>query len=442
MNRAGLAFSLLLVLLVGAALAPASGASAGASPAVGGHYAPQVGDKFVFSEYILLDNGAGNYSGYAEYSNFTGSEQITSTLPNGTEGVYYQNTGTETDNQGDVAPAWANGNFTFSANTYQYVQGTDDQVGYSNPSVWFYMNNSLSVGATFEALNTPMTVESTNYAFPLPGSLGGYVSTIFAEGQGTYSNTPYGDFTATYTWMMYFDPATGYIVGYTYAEQDVDPSGNAFSYIDSLWVTSTSYGLTAASAPATDLVSFSLGCGSCAAIFGGGNYTNGQSVSVLPDATYLLAWYPGSSQTFNSWSATGGTLGSTTASVTTIQLGTSAVSITSSSTPVATPFPWGTVIALLVVLIVIILIIWLIVRSRHRHPRASGMNRHSQGGNVPYAQTTPMYGAPAPLNMTPGDQPAVQQIVIKETVKVPCAYCGTLIDSTATVCPKCGAPRS
>jgi RNA polymerase subunit RPABC4/transcription elongation factor Spt4 len=27
-------------------------------------------------------------------------------------------------------------------------------------------------------------------------------------------------------------------------------------------------------------------------------------------------------------------------------------------------------------------------------------------------------------------------------VKVPCRYCGTLMDSTATVCPKCGAPRT
>ncbi|HEV8049715.1 MAG TPA: zinc ribbon domain-containing protein [Thermoplasmata archaeon] len=27
-------------------------------------------------------------------------------------------------------------------------------------------------------------------------------------------------------------------------------------------------------------------------------------------------------------------------------------------------------------------------------------------------------------------------------MKVPCRYCGTLMDSTATVCPKCGAPRT
>ncbi len=52
------------------------------------------------------------------------------------------------------------------------------------------------------------------------------------------------------------------------------------------------------------------------------------------------------------------------------------------------------------------------------------------------------YPPPASVNLIPGGQPAVQQIVIKETVKVPCRYCGTLMDSTATVCPQCGAPRA
>jgi rubrerythrin len=44
--------------------------------------------------------------------------------------------------------------------------------------------------------------------------------------------------------------------------------------------------------------------------------------------------------------------------------------------------------------------------------------------------------------LTPSGQPAVQQIIIKETVKVNCRYCGSLIDSTAETCPFCGATRS
>jgi MFS family permease len=29
---------------------------------------------------------------------------------------------------------------------------------------------------------------------------------------------------------------------------------------------------------------------------------------------------------------------------------------------------------------------------------------------------------------------------IKEVVKIPCSYCGTLVENTATKCPSCGAP--
>ena len=48
---------------------------------------------------------------------------------------------------------------------------------------------------------------------------------------------------------------------------------------------------------------------------------------------------------------------------------------------------------------------------------------------------------PEPLNLT-ASQPAVQQIVVKEIVKVKCQYCGAIIDSTLEKCPNCGAPRT
>jgi len=42
-----------------------------------------------------------------------------------------------------------------------------------------------------------------------------------------------------------------------------------------------------------------------------------------------------------------------------------------------------------------------------------------------------------------GAEPAVfaEKEVIKEVVLVPCAYCGSLMPQTSTVCPHCGATR-
>ncbi len=74
-------------------------------------------------------------------------------------------------------------------------------------------------------------------------------ATIFVEGTGTFNrNDIYGVFTASYDWKTYFDPTTGYIVGYVYVESDTDPAGDGFVITDSLAVTSTTYALTQASA--------------------------------------------------------------------------------------------------------------------------------------------------------------------------------------------------
>ena len=62
------------------------------------------------------------------------------------------------------------GDFTFSSLTFLYVNGTDDQTGYVNPTVWFCMDNSIPVGGTFSLLNTEMTVMS--HKLQLLSSLG------------------------------------------------------------------------------------------------------------------------------------------------------------------------------------------------------------------------------------------------------------------------------
>ncbi len=291
---------------------------------------------------------------------------VTAVAANGTDSASYANTVHYTNNNPYSATSTAGGTFTFSANSYLYVRGTDNQTGYTNPYVWFYMNNSLATGATFGVLNTPMHVVSTNYSYPLQSAGYQYVRTIAAVGTGSYQrNDAYGVFTATYTWDEYFDPSTGYVVGYLYTEHDTDASGDGFTWIDQLQVTSTTYPLTPAVAP--------------------------------PPAP---------------------------------------------STPSGLPTSLLLVLAVVVGVIVLAVVIWVATRSRRR----GSIPRHSAQGSVDFGPPPGMApvgsGAPPPVNLTPYGQPAVQQVVLRETVKVNCRYCGTLIDSTATVCPNCGAPRT
>ena len=345
------------LLLLGVLLATGAGPAA-----VAGHYVPQAGDQFHYYETTFLGSGTGNYTGYTESTFVNGTVRVTAVAPNGTESAAYSNTDTWSNDTG-AGYSWASsGTFTFSAATFHYIQGTDNQTGYSNPFVWFYMNNSLASGSSFYLLNTQCFVESTNYAYHVGTPLDEYVSTIYAEGSGSYQrNDVYGQFTAAYTWESYFDPSTGYVVGYLYTEHDSDPSGDGFTITDSLYVTSTSYALTPTSAPASS------------------------SSSGLSD-TLLLA-------------------------------------------------------LVLVVVVVVIIIVVAVVLARSRRAK---LPRHSATGNIGFGPPPmpPVMGAPPPVRLTPSGQPAVQQVVIRETVKVPCRYCGTLIDSTATVCPVCGAPRT
>ncbi len=348
-------FFLLFLALVPLLLAPAAGAAAS-------HYVPKTGDRFSYAETITLTNGTGNYTGYTENGNYHGSITVTGVLSNGTESASYQSSGTWSNNQGQSMPWAENGNFTFSANSFLYVQGTDNQTGYVSPHVWFYVNNNLTAGGTFTSLNTPMSVVSTDHAYPLSSTSTGYAKTIFAEGNGSYQrNDAYGVFTASYNWKEYFDPSTGYIVGYLYTETDTNSAGDGFTWTDTLSDTSTSFPLTAAPAPPA------------------------------PPAT-------------------------------------------------PAPFDWTPILVVVVLVILVVVVVALVLRRRrNKGTMPSQLPRHpEQGGTGPAAP----YGAPAPIDLIPKDQPTFQQVVVKETVKVPCRFCGTLIDSTDTACPKCGAPRT
>jgi hypothetical protein len=228
------------------------------------------------------------------------------------------------------------------------------------------MDNSLPVGGTFSLLNTQMTIESKNYSYYLQ-SQNENVYVIFAQGQSSYErNDVYGQFTASYTWNAYFDPSTGYIVGYTYNEHDINPSGTGFTYTENLYVESTSYPLTVAA--------------------------------------------PGS------------------------PTGTPTPMASSPSGGLPNPIQYAPLIVIGVFALIVIISILAYSLARRK-----ALPKHSY--QQPYQPQPPRGTPPDNIDLTP-KQPTVQQIVIKEVVKVNCRYCGALIDSTAETCPICGAPRT
>ncbi|MGD0645422.1 MAG: hypothetical protein ABSA75_11005 [Candidatus Bathyarchaeia archaeon] len=284
-------------------------------------------------------------------------ETVNGVNADGTVSANYSYSWTLSNSTGATETGSSSGDFTFSAVTFLYVNGTDNQTGYVNPTVWFCMDNSIPNGGTFSLLNTEMTVISRNYSYYLP-SQNRNVNVIFAQGTSSYQrNDVYGQFSADYTWKAYFDPSTGYIIGYSDSEQDTNSSGTGFMYTENLYVNSTSYPLTAAAASNP----------------GGGNSSPTQYFSYI--------------------------------------------------------------IAIILVLVVIAILIYALSR---RSKRTLPKHPYQQ----PYQQQPPQPGPPPEnIDLTP-KQPPVQQIVIKEVVKVKCRYCGALIDSTAQTCPVCGAPRT
>ena len=220
----------------------------GAVPNVLG-YVPKQGDYFSYNEVVDLGSGQGTYTGYTEHTVTTGTEKMNTVFSNGTVAAHYSFSWAFSNSSGSRTTGGSAGNFTYSSSSFHYVKGTDNQSGYVNPTVWFYMSNSVAKGGTFYLLNTQMTVLDANYSYSL-ASQNRYVQSIHAQGSSSYfRNDVYGKFNAAYTWDTYFDPSTGYIIGYSYVEHDSDSSGNGFTWNENLYVTSTSYSLATASAP-------------------------------------------------------------------------------------------------------------------------------------------------------------------------------------------------
>lgn len=215
-------------------------------------YTPHAGDYFNYTETMDLNNAVGPvYQGYTEHYLTLGGEQMKTVYTNGTVAAHYGYTYTWSNSSGQQKPGGKSGNFSYSSTSLLYTEGTDNQTGYERSPVWFYVDNTVQNGAAFTLLGTPMAVHSTSSSYTHASSTG-YVSAIFAEGKSTYyRNDVYGRFNAAYTWDVYFDPSTGYIIGYSYIEQDTSSTGDGFTWTDILSVTTTSYALTAASAPST-----------------------------------------------------------------------------------------------------------------------------------------------------------------------------------------------
>ena len=316
-------------------------------------FVPHQGDHLSYYEVIDVGSGTGDYTGYTEHTVVTGTENVNGLTSDGIVSAHYSYTWDFSSNDGSTDSGSSSGDFTFSSKTFLYVNGTDDQTGYVNPTVWFCMDNSIPEGGTFYLLNTLMTVKSSGYSYYLP-SENRNVYAIFAQGNSNYQrDDEYGQFTATYTWNTYFDPTSGYIIGYDYTEHDTNPSGTGFTYTEKLYITSASYQLKTAPPTTPNIISELL--------------------------------------------------------------------------------KYAALIVVILIIVAIILIVYAVSRSRRRLPK------HPAQRPV-YTPPSEQPPPPQDVNLTPKQAP-VQQIVIKEVVKVNCRYCGALIDSTVERCPYCGAPR-
>ena len=317
-------------------------------------FVPHQGDYFNYYEVIDVGSGSGDYSGYTDHTVVTGTETVNRMTEDGIVSAHFSYTWDFSSNAGSTDSGSSSGDFTFSSTTFRYVNGTDDQVGYVNPTVWFCIDNSIPEGGSFYLLDTLMTVKSKEYSYFLQ-SENRNVHAIFAQGDASYQrNDEYGQFTATYTWKAYFDLVSGYIIGYDYTEHYTNPSAG-FTYTEKLYITQASYQLQTGPPTAPDFFSELL--------------------------------------------------------------------------------KYAVLIVIILVVVAVILIVYAVSRARRRLPR------HSDQRPV---YTPPSDQPPPPpredIDLTPKQAP-VQQIVVKEIVKVNCQYCGALIDSRVTNCPYCGAPR-
>ncbi|MHB1439699.1 MAG: zinc ribbon domain-containing protein [Cuniculiplasma sp.] len=217
---------------------------AGSIPQAQVNTSPSSGTFFQYRELVVIDNGKGNYSGYQSRTWINGTEKVTGLSAQGNvQMTYNYSCSIKSPRLDYYNPQIAKGIFTFSDINCKYVNGTDNETGYTNPSVWFYTNTSIPSGSTREVLNTNMTVISTDYNYTPPTG-NALIKTIYLTNMSGYvRNDEYGKFNATYNWTAYYDRSTGFIVAYVYSETDSNGRGDGFSCTNTLYVSDSSYGI-------------------------------------------------------------------------------------------------------------------------------------------------------------------------------------------------------
>jgi len=211
-------------------------------------FSPKQGDFFRYTEMINLGNGTGNYLGYTENENATGGENVTG-VSGSIVSMNYGYSYTWHNSSGTTLTGSSGGPYTFSDTTFLYVNGSDNEtsfggIKYTDPAVWFAMNSSLPAGSNFTILNSQLKIVSRNATVFVP-TQSVIVSAILAQGSGSYQrNDIYGEFNAAYSWSVWYDPSTGYIIGYNYVEHDTNATGDGFTYSDKLYVSASSYPLS------------------------------------------------------------------------------------------------------------------------------------------------------------------------------------------------------
>src|SRR5512136_3476033 len=108
-------------------------------------FVPHQGDTFSYHEVIDIVDGSGDYAGYTDHTVVTGTETVNGVTEDGNVSAHYSYTWDFSSNDGSTDSGSSSGDFTFSSSNVHYINRTDDQVGYVNPTDWVCIDSSIRV---------------------------------------------------------------------------------------------------------------------------------------------------------------------------------------------------------------------------------------------------------------------------------------------------------
>lgn len=203
---------------------------------------PQQGDSFSYDFVQEVTNGQGGYEGWWEKTTSHGRYDVVSTEGEKTE-ILFNYKWSYDSYDSKTGPQSVSGNFSFSTATRKYIYGYDLDVAYgANPSIWFWVPPSISVGQQLVILDQEFTVRSKS-AVVWSDWLPREAIELVAYGSG-HRNDAYGNFAYTFRDEYYMDKETGYIIAERYEEQDTGSwqgASSSFTWKESYDVTSSSY---------------------------------------------------------------------------------------------------------------------------------------------------------------------------------------------------------